>query len=442
MKTKIFIALLLCPIVLWAQNGVTVSNLMVNAGTVTFNVSWNKNAMPVAIWSDTVWVFVDYNDAGVMKRLPVIDAGASAGTVTKIPNNDKGVWVAGNARSAGSFSATIRLLTATANIAGACAYASNYPPVGEYISGTEISFTGTPMYDILLANSSGESTTVKSGDTFLLPCDYTLTSFSDATGAPGIMKCTTPGATVNFTAFNPCPAAPNGSTWTLRDERAGGNNNSYTVKLMADGRIWMVQDLKFGSCGTGTSTWRYDNSAAAVTTPPTVYADAATTYVGHCSSATNTATPPEMGYLYSWAGALNKSGAYYGGSDVGCSGTSTGTSCQGVCPSGWSIPTSDEFISLNSAMAPANSAEQVGNFGYKKTTIDNDPKHWHGIYAAWVNSSGTLSGQNPMAGYWSSTYSNAYGGKNLNCYETYCLTANNYGNGDHAGIMVRCVRNY
>jgi uncharacterized protein (TIGR02145 family) len=186
MKKNLLLMMMCCPMVLAAQNGVTVSNLTVDAGTVTFNVSWNRDAIPVALWSDTVWVFVDYNNKGVMERLPVTSATASAGTVTKVPNNDKGVWVAGNARSAGSFSATVKLLTEIKDVGGACAYASNYPPVGEYSSDAPIlSFTGTPMYEISLAYSGGGSTTVKSGDTFLLPCNYTPMSFTDATGSPG-----------------------------------------------------------------------------------------------------------------------------------------------------------------------------------------------------------------------------------------------------------------
>jgi uncharacterized protein (TIGR02145 family) len=192
MKKNLLLMMLCMPVVLAAQNGdgVAVSGLAVDAGTVTFNVSWDKNNP-----SDTVWVFVDYNDAGVMKRLPVTGATVSAGTVTKIPNNDKGVWVEGNARANDSFSATVELFTEIKDVAGACAYASNYPPVGEYKNNaTEISFTGTPMYEIQLAHSGGESATVKSGDTFLLPCDYTLASFTDATGAPGRLSCISPAA--------------------------------------------------------------------------------------------------------------------------------------------------------------------------------------------------------------------------------------------------------
>jgi hypothetical protein len=196
MKKNLLLMMLCVPVVLVAQNGngVAVSGLAVDAGTVTFNVSWRNTNMP-ELWSDTVWVFVDYNDAGVMKRLPVIDATASAGTVTKIPDNDKGVWVEGNARTEGSFSATVKLLTAPAEVAGACAYASNYPPVGEYTPANKISFTGTPEYKIVLEEiTSGSTHLAYSEGLFTIPAGHIIQSFTDATGAPGRLNCISPSA--------------------------------------------------------------------------------------------------------------------------------------------------------------------------------------------------------------------------------------------------------
>jgi hypothetical protein len=127
--------LFLWPMALAAQggNGVAVTSLAVEAGTVTFNVSWDKNAIPVNVWSDSVWVFVDYNKGGVMTRLPLETGSATLtatsapglGKVAAEPENNTGVWVIGNAKTAGpgSFSATVRLLTTETNVAGACAYA-------------------------------------------------------------------------------------------------------------------------------------------------------------------------------------------------------------------------------------------------------------------------------------------------------------------------------
>jgi hypothetical protein len=211
------------PVILAAQgNGVKVSNLAVDAGTVTFNVNWDRDAMPVALWSDTVWVFVDYNDAGVMKRLSVTGATASAGTVTKIPNNDKGVWVEGNARDAGVFSATIQLLTATAEVAGACAYASNYPPVGKYISASEISFTGTPEYKIVLERSdkSTYTATVGNDESLLIPNGEAVLSFTDKAGAPGIINCKSPVAQ-QLVVSSPAYCAGSGVTFALATTETG-----------------------------------------------------------------------------------------------------------------------------------------------------------------------------------------------------------------------------
>jgi hypothetical protein len=203
---KILLLIMCMPMMGFAQNGngVTVENLKVEAGsptTVTFEVSWKNTGMP-ALWSDTVWVFVDYNHNGAMTRLP-LEAGATL-TETSAPGigrveypeditNNKGVWVIGNARSEGSFSATVQLLTAE-SFNGACVYASNYPPVGEYTSPINISFTGTPNFEILRIHQSGATSTEKSGGDYILFPGYKIISFTDATGAPGTFHCIPPAA--------------------------------------------------------------------------------------------------------------------------------------------------------------------------------------------------------------------------------------------------------
>jgi uncharacterized protein (TIGR02145 family) len=207
--------------VLAAQNGVDVSNLVVNAGTVTFDVSWKNTGMP-ALWSDSVWVFVDYNDAGVMKRLPLLPGAtltaASApgsATVIQYSGNNQGAWVVGNACSAGSFSATVQLLTAASTggsesrpLHGACAYASNYRPVGEVTAGT-VKFTGTPPYEVVLELLDGGGTIIQSvsSSPYIMPAGYTLLSFTDATGAPGTFTCVPPTISVHPAATSACSGA-------------------------------------------------------------------------------------------------------------------------------------------------------------------------------------------------------------------------------------------
>jgi uncharacterized protein (TIGR02145 family) len=191
------------------------------------------------------------------------------GKVIEETNNNKGVWVVGNARSAGSFSATVKLLTAVKDVGGACVYASNYPPVGEYSSNAPmVSFTGTPMYDIQLAKPGGGSVTVKSGDTFLLPCDYTVTSFSDATGAPGRLNG------IPFNGSVPQYAAST-KMWTVgsqvwsdfinvvptcdHDAFTSSNDVPYCRSHMRDGKKWYYYNWAYVQANKNTlcpSPWR------------------------------------------------------------------------------------------------------------------------------------------------------------------------------------------
>jgi hypothetical protein len=210
MKTFLLLTILCSPLLLMAQNGLTVGGLAVDAGTVTFNVSWDKNdANMPALWSDTAWVFVDYNDAGMMKRLPLstgatltaTSAPAGVGKVIEETGNNQGVWVVGNARSAGSFSATVKLLTAAADFSGACVYGSNYPPVGKYTAADKITFTGTPPYDLVFSGSGGSLSI--NGSDYTIPSGVTIASFTDKTGAPGKLSCMPP-ATYTLSGSDVC----------------------------------------------------------------------------------------------------------------------------------------------------------------------------------------------------------------------------------------------
>jgi uncharacterized protein (TIGR02145 family) len=537
MKKNLLLMLLCCPMILAAQNGVTVSNLAVNAGTVTFNVSWKNTGMP-ALWSDTVWVFVDYNNAGKMERLP-LSTGATltatsapgVGKVIEETNNNKGVWVAGNARTQGAFSATVKLLTAVKDVGGACVYGSNYPPVGKYISASEISFIGTPEHKVVLerGDKSTYTATVGKNESLSIPTGYAALSFTDKTGAPGTFTCipstvydlevsassfceggtgvtfalsgtddgqiyelyrdgtsvvatldgdgsaatfsdamnvagtytartihggafcpaemneslpvaiitgtTLAGSTINFTAFNPCSGAATGTVWYLTDTREAASTNTaarartYKVKKMQDGRIWMVQDLKFGD--------KCDKTAFSGSNGDDQTGKLSAVFPGYYGDCRNN-TQANAGYLYDWAAAINKAGAYYNsGSDVGCSGTgSTANACQGICPAGWHIPTgySDgEFYDLH--------------YNYNRGCATDNDDCWdanstfEGVLGGWCNDSGTLGNQGGNANYWSSTYYNNYSAYYLG------FTSGNtypgmYSHYKYNGFSVRCVRNY
>jgi hypothetical protein len=260
-----------------AQNGVTVSNLNVAGGTVTFNVSWKSTDMP-ALWSDSVWVFVDYNKAGKMERLPISSATVSAGTVEIIPGNSKGVRLIGNARAEGSFSATMRLLTATDNLSGVCAYASNYPPVGEYIDATHISFTGTPMYKIILEETGGEGTLADYSDgLYTIRPGYTIQSFTDTTGAPGMMKCIVPDI-------------PTG----ISTSRCGAGEVTISASSTSTGAVIDWYDVEIG--GTPLLSGNDNYSTPSIDASTTYYAQARDT-ITHCVSASRTSVAATMNVI-------------------------------------------------------------------------------------------------------------------------------------------------
>jgi uncharacterized protein (TIGR02145 family) len=273
---------------------VDVSNLVVNAGTVTFDVSWKNTGMP-AVWSDSVWVWVDHSDAGVMRRLPLAPGATltatsapGAGVVEQLPDNNKGVWVIGNARHTGSFSATVQLLTASTGgsqsrpLHGACAYASNYRPTGKYTSITDISFTGMPPYALVLKRADGATYTAASLDgSYVVQEGDTVELFTDKTGAPGTFTCvrptitTQPAANTNICvrgAVQLSVGADNAHRYRWKKngadvtDGAGGTTANYTTAVLTANATYTVVVSNGLSACSATS----DNALATVYARPII----------------------------------------------------------------------------------------------------------------------------------------------------------------------------
>jgi uncharacterized protein (TIGR02145 family) len=157
-----------------------------------------------------------------------LTATSPGGKVIEEPDNNQGVWVAGNARTEGSFSATVQLLTAIKDVGGACVYGSNYPPVGEYLSASEISFTGTPEYKVVLERNdkSTYTATVGKNESLSIPNGEAALSFTDRTGAPGKLGCIPP-STYTLSGADVC--VDTDVTLTL-----SGSENGWRYQLYKD----------------------------------------------------------------------------------------------------------------------------------------------------------------------------------------------------------------
>jgi uncharacterized protein (TIGR02145 family) len=417
MKKNLLLMMVCCSVILAAQNGVTVSNLAVDAGTVTFNVSWEK-PIPVEVWVDSAWVFVDYNNNGVMERLPLLPgatltATSPSGKVIEEPDNNKGVWVAGNARTEGSFSATVKLLTAIKDVGGACVYGSNYPPVGKCsisVDKVSISFTGTPPYDLILNTGSG-TTSVQAYSTYNLFAGQMLQSFTDKTGAPGIIilgffqpqgSCTytEPAWVETFASFNPSNVGS--STYvSLMDER---DNKIYPVLKMGD-RWIMARNLNYQE----GLTWQANANSPSTVTGGTVTALIGSFWCpGSYTTVTSTRESCEVwGALYSWETAMSfdGKGSWEESPNTYCTGAANTAACKvnhgrtssssgregrGICPPNWHVPTDFEWGVFFDAV------EGGGTYTAHQNALGND---WFGTNACKYSKStctGTASDSDPF----------------------------------------------
>jgi uncharacterized protein (TIGR02145 family) len=292
-------------------------------------------------------------------------------------------------------------------------------------SGNSVTFASTA--------TGTKTVTARSAQTYTNapPC-YSATVTQSATVN---ICCDAPGDTVNFTAFNPC-SANTGSFWYLTDTREAdySNTQTYKVKLLQDNHYWMVQNMKFGSKCNKTTLSAANKSNQ--TKKITGLTDKE--YYGDCRSNPQSGA----GYLYNWAAAINKPSAYNEGSEQGCSGTvpvSSGTTtqaCQGICPSGWHIPTGNtngEFKALH---------DKIGGCSTSNDNCWDAASAWEGVYGGRADPGATPYSQGTAGLYWSSTNRTSCCPYILYFTSNSVTFASSENFGKETARSVRCVKNY
>lgn len=185
---------------------------------------------------------------------------------------------------------------------------------------------------------------------------------------------------IYFDSFMPCDDAKVGDTWTLTDRR---DNNTYTVRLMEDGQIWMIQDLRFagdtGKLKANLSLFNGDGISEMEYIPG---------YLGDVVYPTVKAFPAETGYFYNWMGVMQSAKAV----DAGVSQSFVVEEpYQGIAPFGWHIPSSTEYKALDTA------------FGSNPTKW-GPTGPWKGAYGGNVNETASSHwGVNAYGTYWTCT---------------------------------------
>jgi hypothetical protein len=186
MKTKFFFFAMLVSVAASAQNVQVESISSTYTGTpiVKFRVAWTGTR--TYRHNTKVWLFIDYrkveNDApvGNWTRALVTSTltvnSLPASTATLEPGNDSGFWLHG---VNGDYSATVTVpVTLATDVTqfSWCAYATDYPPNVVAHSSNSYTLRGSRPFVVNGSTLTADQTTFSG----------TITSFTDATGAPGI----------------------------------------------------------------------------------------------------------------------------------------------------------------------------------------------------------------------------------------------------------------
>ena len=203
---------------------------------------------------------------------------------------------------------------------------------------------------------------------------------SVTTPAASATRTDTTGSHNNDTSY-----VPQRTLYDIRDD------NSYTIRKLADGNCWMTQNLTI----SGTTIDYTDSNlpgGASYTVPASSTDGWCTTADESCINTANVldannSQHPEYGTYYSWKAATAGYGTY---------STTSGNVSYSVCPKGWRLPTGgtngafqDLYNKYNSASAMLSEAGP--NFvlsGYR----DGGSTHVQGSYGSYWSSKARSSG--------------------------------------------------
>ena len=150
------------------------------------------------------------------------------------------------------------------------------------------------------------------------------------------------------------------------------DGNHYKAVKIGD-QVWMAENLKASLYSDGTAISLVESNSA--------WEALASTDKAYCWYDNNSSNGNTYGALYTWAAAMNGSGS----SDANPSGV------QGVCPSGWHLPSDAEWKELE--MYLGMSQAEADGTGYRGTDEGSKLKetgtaHWNSPNTGATNESG------------------------------------------------------
>ena len=272
----------------------------------------------------------------------------------------------------------------------------------------------------------------------------------------------------NLQNWSGCSSMNIGDVTALKDTR---DNNVYAVAKLADGKCWMIENMRLNdsvilsSSNTHnpslplTNSWYYTDSQTTPTTSNHLSATTDPTTTAWCTTDSSACDDQSMlatnnttlftnntassynadGDVYSYGNYYNWYSATGGHGKYGSSYDSSYTAPGDICPAGWHLPTgkgaTGDFGVLDIALG-GTGASQSGDAGKAMSLIYRSyPNNF--VYSGYVNGSSVYN-RNFLGIYWSSSaYSSSY------AYDLYfhgsSVNAGAGTNSKYYGGMARCV---
>ena len=323
-----------------------------------------------------------------------------AQTITLSRSNASSISIAGTAYTASS----VKLTCGTYNITGA--FASGYKFSSWAITGTNNSVASTSTLATTLTVGGAGTLTLTGKASVLTP--VTATYMQDVNSCPSTMTT--------------------GTVYTLTDSR---DNEQYKVARLADGKCWMMENLRLGSTGTMTLTPANTNITSNYTLPASGTANFTDDANGYTKAAINIDSRNKVDANGSKYGTYYNYCAASAGTYCYASGSGTGNATSDICPKGWRLPTGGASGEFGQLMVAYNISSNAAG----STTLQQTLK----FPLAGYFYNGSANAQASSGPYWSSTYSSGtamyYLGSNASTVNPQ-LSNDRYG-----GFLVRCVMN-
>ena len=250
------------------------------------------------------------------------------------------------------------------------------------------------------------------------------------------------------------------SVTALTDER---DNNTYAIAKLADGKCWMIENLRLDNTPELTSSnthnpslplansWWYSSANDNDTIPTSNHLSAATdptttawcnTQSSNCYDQSMLATNNTTLYInntassYSADGNVYSYGNYYNWysatAGYGTYSKESGNTAGDICPAGWHLPTgtnSGEFYTLNTVV---NNGSTSATASKKLRSYPNSFVYSGNVYNA------SFSTRNSRGYYWSSSADNSVSPDSLFFYDSVVYPGTG-GGAKYYGRSVRCT---